>query len=462
MRFLRPIEEKFYNPAAVNADALLFQRKDIQALLIPLMLEQLLNSLMGMFDTVMVTSVGSAAVSAVSLVDSVNNLIIQIFSALAAGGVIICSQYLGRNERENAIESARQLVLVVAVLSVSISVLCAVFNRPLLRLIFGSVEDDVMAGSVIYFGITLISFPVFSLFSCGSAFFRAGGNSRFPMIISVIGNAMNIAGNAVLIFIFDMGIAGAAISTLASRIFCFVAVFVALRNDRNAIYIRRYRTRPHWGTIKRILTISVPSGLENGMFQFGKLAIQSTVSTLPTYAIAAQALTVIFENVNGVAGIGVGLGLMTIVGQTLGAGRREEAKFYIVKLTELSYLVILLSCLAVLAISKPVMLLSGLEERSADLCFSMLCFITIVKPLVWPPSFTIPYGLRAAGDVRFSMITSTIIMWTARVTVAIYLARALGFGPIAVWIGMFIDWMIRSVVYSLRFYSRRWLRFSVL
>ena len=244
MQFLRPIEEKFYNPAAVNADALLFQRKDIQALLIPLMLEQLLNSLMGMFDTVMVTSVGSAAVSAVSLVDSVNNLIIQIFSALAAGGVIICSQYLGRNERENAIESARQLVLVVA--------------------IFGSVEDDVMAGSVIYFGITLISFPVFSLFSCGSAFFRAGGNSRFPMIISVIGNAMNIAGNAVLIFVFDMGIAGAALSTLASRIFCFIAVFIALRNDRNAIYIRRYRTRPHWGTIKRILTISVPSGLENG------------------------------------------------------------------------------------------------------------------------------------------------------------------------------------------------------
>lgn len=462
MQFLRPIEEKFYNPAAVNADALLFQRKDIQALLIPLMLEQLLNSLMGMFDTVMVTSVGSAAVSAVSLVDSVNNLIIQIFSALAAGGVIICSQYLGRNERENAIESARQLVLVVAFLSASISVLCAVFNRPLLRLIFGSVEDDVMAGSVIYFGITLISFPVFSLFSCGSAFFRAGGNSRFPMIISVIGNAMNIAGNAVLIFVFDMGIAGAALSTLASRIFCFIAVFIALRNDRNAIYIRRYRTRPHWGTIKRILTISVPSGLENGMFQFGKLAIQSTVSTLPTYAIAAQALTVIFENVNGVAGIGVGLGLMTIVGQTLGAGRREEAKFYIVKLTELSYLVILLSCLAVLAISKPVMLLSGLEERSADLCFSMLCFITIVKPLVWPPSFTIPYGLRAAGDVRYSMLLSSLSMWIFRVATVVILIRGLHMGPLAVWIGMAVDWCVRAVFFVIRFHGGKWLKHEVI
>lgn len=462
MRILQPIEEKFYNPAAVNRDVLLFKRADIQALLIPLMLEQLLNSLMGMFDTVMVTSVGSAAVSAVSLVDSVNNLIIQIFSALAAGGVIICSQYLGRNERENAIESARQLVLVVAFLSVAISIFCAIFNRPLLRFIFGSVEDDVMAGSIVYFGITLISFPVFSLFSCGSAFFRAGGNSRFPMIISVIGNAMNIAGNAVLIFGFDMGIAGAALSTLASRIFCFVAVFIALRNEKNAIFIRRYRTKPHWGTIKRILTISVPSGLENGMFQFGKLAIQSTVSTLPTYAIAAQALAVIFENVNGVAGIGVGLGLMTIVGQTLGAGRKEEAKFYIVKLTELSYLVITISCLAVLAISKPVMWLSGLENRSADLCFSMLIFITIVKPLIWSPSFTIPYGLRAAGDVRYSMLLSSATMWIFRVATVVILIRVFHMGPLAVWIGMAVDWFVRAIFFTRRFRGEKWLKHEVI
>lgn len=460
--FLQPLEQKFYDPQKVDADKLLFKKADIRALLVPLMLEQLLNSLMGMFDTVMVSNVGSAAISAVSLVDSVNTLIIQVFAALAAGGTIICSQYLGRGERENAIESARQLLLVVAVLSLSISVFCGIFNRPLLRLIFGTVEDDVMAGSVTYFAITLLSFPVFSLFSCGSAFFRAGGNSRFPMLISVIGNGMNIAGNALLIFGFNMGIAGAAISTLGSRIFCFAAVFFALRKEKHPIYIRRYLTRPHWGTIRRILSISVPAGLENGMFQFGKLAIQSTVSTLPTYAIAAQALTVIFEGLNGVAGIGVGLGLMTIVGQTLGAGRKEEAKYYIVKLTGLSYAVVLFSCLVVFALAKPVIILAGLEPRSAGLCFDMMIFITIAKPLVWAASFTIPYGLKAAGDVRYTMIISSLSMWIFRVVVVIVLIRVFHVGPIAVWIGMAVDWTDRALFFVHRFRGNKWLKHSVI
>ncbi len=461
-RFLQKYEQKFYDPTAVDESTLLFSKDNLRALLIPLMLEQFLNSLMGMFDTVMVSNVGSAAISAVSLVDSVNTLIIQVFAALAAGGTIICSQYLGRGEKENAIEAARQLLLVVAVLSLSITVFCWCLNRPLLRLIFGSVEDDVMAGSVTYFAITLLSYPVFSLFSCGSAFFRAGGNSRFPMIISVIGNGMNIAGNALLIFVFDMGVAGAALSTLASRIFCFIAVFVALRSEKNVICIRRYRTRPRWGTIKRILSISVPAGIENGMFQFGKLAIQSTVSILPTYAIAAQALTVIFEGLNGVAGVGVGLGLMTVVGQTLGAGRKEEAKYYIVKLTELSYLVVLVCCLAVFAIVKPVIWIAGLEPRSANLCFDMMIFITIAKPLVWSAAFTIPYGLKAAGDVRYTMIVSSLSMWIFRVIIVIALIRAFGVGPIAVWIGMAIDWTVRAIIFTIRFKGGKWLQHNVI
>lgn len=197
------------------------------------------------------------------------------------------------------------------------------------------------------------------------------------------------------------------------------------------------------------------------MFQFGKLAIQSTVSTLGTEAIAAQAMTVIFENVNGIAAIAVGIGLMTVAGQAFGAGRKEEAKYYILKLTGYAEIVIIISCLVTFAISRPVMRLAGMEPGSMEICYQMLIAITIVKPILWSLSFIPPYGLRAAGDVKFSMITATCTMWFCRVVLAVYLIRFQGFGPIAVWIGMFADWGIRSVIFSARFLSGKWQRYHV-
>jgi Na+-driven multidrug efflux pump len=209
------------------------------------------------------------------------------------------------------------------------------------------------------------------------------------------------------------------------------------------------------------MAIGVPSGIENGMFQFGKLAIQSTVSTMGTVAIAAQAMTNIMENVNGVFGIGVGIGLMTVVGQCMGAGRTEEAKYYIVKLCKIAWVGILFSCLFVFAITKPVTKLAGMEKESADMCLRMVKAITIVKPISWVGSFIIAYGLRAAGDVKFSMTVSTITMWCCRVALCIFLVRVYNFGPMAVWIGMFADWTIRAVIFSTRFMSGKWLKHKV-
>jgi Na+-driven multidrug efflux pump len=210
------------------------------------------------------------------------------------------------------------------------------------------------------------------------------------------------------------------------------------------------------------MAIGIPSGVENGMFQFGKLAIQSTVSTMGTVAIAAQAMTNILENVNGVFGIGVGIGLMTVVGQCIGAGRNEEAKYYIVKLTKIAWVGILASCLFAFAITRPVTWLAGMEPEAADMCFEMMTAITIVKPLVWVGSFIIAYGLRAAGDVKFSMIVSSITMWFCRVALCIFLVRVYHFGPMAVWIGMFADWTLRAIIFSSRFISGRWLKKRVL
>ena len=315
----------------IDKSNLMFHNRALFALLIPIVVEQLLNSFMGMVDTMMVSNLGSQAISGVSLVDSVNNLIVQLFSAMATGAAIICSHYIGMRNKDGANKAARQVVLTVMVISLAITILGLIFRRPLLSLIFGQVEPAVMDNAVDYFLFTALSYPFLALFSAGSALFRSCGNSRYPMVVSVISNVFNVAGNALLMFVFKMGVSGAAISTLISRVFCMVVIFIALSKPKLDIVVNNYAAiRPDFGLIKSILAIGVPSGIENSMFQFGKLAIQSTVSTLGTAAIAAQAMTNILENVNGIFGIGVGMCLMTVVGQTLGAGRKEEAKYYVV------------------------------------------------------------------------------------------------------------------------------------
>lgn len=441
----------------------MFTNRMIRNLLIPVVLEQLLNSIMGTADTMMVSNVGSAAISAVSLVDSINVLVIQAFSALAAGGAIVCAQYIGQRNKEKANESARQVLFIITAISAAVSLICLVFQKPLLRLIFGSVEAEVMRASETYFFYTALSFPFIAAYDSAASIFRAQDNTKGPMLISMISNAMNIAGNAVMIWGFHMGVAGAALSTLISRVFCAVVVLIQLRKDRQEIVVRDYiRIRPNWSMIKRILGIGIPSGVENSMFQLGKLAIQSTVSTLGTAAIAAQAMTNILENLNGIAAIGVGVGLMTIVGQCLGAGRQDEAVYYIKKLCVIAEVIIIISCLGVFALTKPITILGGMEKESADMCFHMMMWITIVKPLVWIMAFIPGYGLRAAGDVKFSMITSCCTMWVCRFCLCVFLIRRLGFGPMGVWIGMFADWTVRSIIFTWRFRSRKWLQHKVI
>ena len=453
----------FYDKSKVDYGNLLFPRRALWMLLIPLIIEQMLNSLMGMVDTLMVSRVGAEAISAVSLVDSINNLVLQVFAAMAAGAAIICSQYLGRKDEKGCNDAAKQIVLTVVVISSVIMIIGVGFRKPLLHLIFGSVEEAVMTNAQMYFLITALSYPFIALFQAGAAFYRACGNSKFTMKTALIANVANIVGNTLFIFVLQMGAAGAAISTLISRALCAFVVFYALRKPGYAIQLKNYFSiRPDLNLIVKILAIGVPSGIENGMFQFGKLAIQSTVSSLGTAAIAAQAMTIIFENVNGMAAVGIGIGLMTVVGQSIGAGRQEEAKYYIVKLAGYAEVAMIISCILVYIAARPVTVLAGMSEESTALCMQMILAITIVKPILWVPSFTPPNGLRAAGDVRFSMITATLTMWLCRVALSIFLMRVVKTGPIGVWYGMFVDWGVRGVIFTIRFVRGKWLRFKVI
>lgn len=448
---------------SVDKNNLLFSNKALVALLIPIVVEQLLNSFMGMIDTMMVSNVGSEALSGVSLVDSVNNLIVQLFSAMATGAAIVCSHYVGMRDKEGANNAAKQVVISVGVIALVITVFGITFKRQILGIIFGQIEPGVMENAVIYFFFTALSYPFLALFSAGSAIFRSCGNSRYPMTVSVISNVINIIGNYILIFTFDMGVTGAAIATLISRIFCMVAVYVALAKPRQDIMVNDYMNiRPDWSLIKTILAIGIPSGIENSMFQFGKLAIQSTVSTMGTAVIAAQAMTNILEGLNGIFGLGVGMCLMTVVGQCMGAGRKEEARYYIIKLCIIAEVGITISCLLVYAMLRPVTVIAGMESTSAALCIEMMTAITIVKPLIWTGSFVPAYGLRAAGDVRFSMTTSIITMWGCRVALCIFLVRTYNMGPMAVWYGMFADWALRSVIFFSRFFSGKWMKKEVI
>ena len=441
----------------------MFSNRDLKKLLIPLAIDQLLNTMMGTVGTLVVSNLGSAAISAVSLVDSINILIVQAFYALAAGGTVICSHYLGCSDRMHAKKAAKQLIFITFALSVIMAALCIAFNGPLLRLIFGEVEQQVMDYAQQYFLISAISYPFIALYDDGASIFRAQENSRLPMQISLYSNLINLALNFLFVWGLHLGVMGSALATLAARAFSTVFVLVKLRSPRWAISLEHYlNIRPDWGQIKKILYLGIPSGIENSMFQFGKLALQSTVSMMGTAAIAAQGMTNTLENLNGILAIGIGIGSMTVVGECLGAGRKDEAVYYIRKLSWIAEAVLAASCLVIFILVHPITYFGGMEPESAKMCIFMVTCITIVKPLVWTLSFIPAYGLRAAGDVKFTMIVSAASMWLCRVSLAIFLARVMGFGPIAVWIGMFADWTVRTVIFFLRFRSRKWLNHQVI
>lgn len=436
---------------------MMFTRRQIIDLLIPLMLEQVLSGLMGIADTMMVTAVGESSISAVALVDSINTLALNLLSALAAGGVIVCSQYLGREEPAQANNAARQVLLVSLGLSTAMTALCIGLRRPLLALIFGRVERKVMDQALDYFWITALSYPFLAAQQTAAAIFRAERRSGPPLAVAAVANGINIAGNAVLIFGFDQGVVGAAAATLASRAVSAAALMALLRDPGLEVSIREYRRiRPDRAVIGTVLRVGVPTGVENAMFQLGKLAVQSTVATFSTAAIAAHAMTQTLDIVQSMPSIAIGLGLLTVVGQCMGAGRVEEAKTYIKRFCLLAELAMAFMCLLITAAAPLITGLSKMSPESAQLTFRLLLMIGAGKLTLWAAAFTLPQGMRAAGDVSFAAGVSAASMWIFRVGLCMALCRGFGMGLYGVWIAWLTDWLFRGILYVLRFCSGRW------
>lgn len=449
--------------ATAKSQGPLFTRRALFTLIWPLLLEQTLSVTMGMADTLMVAGVGEAAVSSVSLVDSLNILIIQILSALATGGAVIASQYLGRRDEENASRSAAQLYSVLGISTVAVGVVCLLLSRPILRMVFGSIDEDVMRFAQQYFLISAVSYPFIGLYNGGAALFRAQGNSRISMLASLVMNVINIAGNALLIYGFGMGVIGAALATLIGRV--FAAVFILWQNQdlHNPLRVQRFADlRPRRRPIMQILSIGIPSGLENGMFQIGKLLVAGLITTFGTSAIAANAICNNVGSMSNIPGSAIGLAMITVVGQCVGAKDYQQARHYTKTLLAAAYVSMGLLNIALFLLAPYLVGFYAMPQTTTDLALSVLQVNCVVTVLIWPSSFTLPNALRAAGDARFTMVTSMVSMWVFRIGMSYVLGAWLGMGLFGVWTAMQIDWAVRSLVFGVRFLGHKWEKARVL
>lgn len=435
----------------------MFTRKDLTRLLVPLVIEQLLAVTVGMADTIMIAKRGEEAVSGISAVDAICVLLIGLFSALATGGAVVAAQYIGQKNREKAREAANQLVLSVAFLSMILMIVSLIGNEAILQLIYGKLSPKTMSNARTYFYLVAVSFPFIAIYNAGAALFRAMGNSKISMKVSLWMNIINITGNALLIFCFGMGVAGAGISTLLSRMIAAMIVILRLRNQENPICIEhnfRFGYQPQM--IKRILHIGIPNGLENSIFQFGKLLLGSLIAQYGEVGMTANAIGNSVASFNCIPGSAIGLAMITVVGQCVGAGKLDQAKKYTWKLLKYASLSMLVVNLLVLVSINPIVNLFEAQEATKELATKLLVYHCICCIIIWPAAFTLPNALRAANDVKYTMFTSIFSMWIFRVGFSFILAQNFGLGVFGVWVAMTIDWVFRAIFFLVRMVSGGW------
>ena len=442
----------------------MFTRQQLIALLLPLVAEQALSVTIGLADTLMVSSVGEAAVSGVSLVDSFNVLMIQLLSALATGGAVVASQYIGHREPKQAKASAAQIMFIMISLSVVVAAVVAVGRHAILRGIFGSIDADVMKYAETYFLLSALSYPFIGIYNAGAALFRAQGNSKISMLSSLVMNVVNIGGNAILIFGFGMGVMGAALASLVSRMIACFAVVYLLEKPSCALRIDHIADlKPDFGLIRRILRVGIPAGIENGMFQIGKLSVSSLTSTLGTSAIAANAVAGNITTFLNVPANAVGMAVLTVIGQCLGAGEKEQASRYARRLMLVAYAGCwIMNLSALLCVNKIALSWFSLSPEANAMALQVMRWFNVISLFIWPASFTLPNILRAAGDAAFTMTVSVISMWTFRVGSCYLMVLAFHGGLLSIWMGMFLDWVFRSACFAVRFFRGKWMDQTVI
>lgn len=441
----------------------LFSNKELKKLILPLFMEQLLVMLVGIADTFVVSYAEEAAVSGVSLVNSFNTIFIYLFTALASGGAVIISQYIGRHDTEPAGESASQLFTVSLLFSAAAAVVILMLHRQILRLMFGKVEPEVMEACVTYLRISAYSYPAIAVYNAGAAVYRSIGKTSTTMYISVLSNIINVIGNVIGVFVLNAGVAGVAYPSLAARMFSAVVITgLCFRKRERVQYRLGWILQWNRDLMRRILGIAVPNGIENGIFQFVKVALSSVAALFGTYQIAANGIAQSIWSMAALAGVTMGPVFITVIGQCIGAGDSGQAEYYFKKLLKITLLLSLIWNAMIFAVTPLLMKAYILADETKRLVILLVLIHNVFNSIVFPFSGPLGNGLRAAGDVKFTMVVSIASTIGGRLIFSLLFGIVFQMGVIGIACAMCLDWLLRAIIFYVRFKAGKWKCFKVI
>lgn len=435
----------------------LFSGKELKKMIIPLFLEQLLVLFVGLADTLIVSYAGETAVSGVSLVNQFNNIFIYLFTALASGGAVVISQYIGRQERNHAGEASSQLLMFSTVFSVIIMAVVLIGNEALLRILFGKVEKPVMDACITYLKISAYSYPALAIYNSGAAMHRSLGKTNVTMYISVASNGINIIGNVIGVFVMNAGVAGVAWPSFIARVFSAAAITILCFKKKNQVtYRRKWIFCRNGRLLRSILRVAIPNGVENGIFQLVKVALSSIVALFGTYQIAANGVSQSIWALAALAGIAMGPVFITVIGQCMGNRNTEAAEYYFGKLTKITLIISTVWNLLIFLLTPIFLHFYSLSRETKQLVILLVLIHNVFNAAVYPFSGALSNGLRAAGDVKYTMYVVVISTIAVRLLLSWLLGIVLNMGVIGVALAMVCDWVIRAVLFFRREKTGKW------
>ena len=440
----------------------LYSNRALLALFVPLLIEYSLEFLVGFADSVMVASLGEAAISGVSLVDFLVQLLIFSFSALATGGAVVAGQYLGDNQIDKAQNSATQLVWFSTILSTVLMIAVVVLRHFLIGILFGHIEAEVWANADVYLYIVALSIPFLAIYNAGAAIFRTTNNASLPMIVLLVCDVLNVIGNAFCIYYLGWDVRGVAIPTVISRALAAVVILYFATDENYKLHIKRTLKHKFDSVIlKKVLQVGIPYGVENGLFQLGRVLVLSIVSTFGTMAIAANSVGYAIGIFSVLPGFAINLGLTAVISNCVGANDYEQARYYNRKCLIIVVVTHVIINLAIFACLPLILGIYNLSAQTAVMAGEMIVWHGIFAVIIWPLSFTLPATFRGAGDSKSVMYISLAVMFTCRIALSYVIASWMGIGVFGTWIAMFIDWYVRAGIYVYRYFSGKWTKYRV-
>lgn len=440
----------------------MFSNKQLKDMILPLLMEQFLLMLVGLADTMVVSYAGEAAVSGVSLVNSFNTIFINLFTALASGGAVVVSQYIGRRDMKMASRSSSQLLMAATVFAVVVSIPVLIWKVPILKLLFGKVEPDVMAACKTYLRISVYSFPALGIYNAGTALYRSIGKTSVTMKISIVSNLINVAGNLIGVFVFHAGVAGVAYPSLIARTFSAVVITVLCFREKEVHYVGRWIFHWEHDLLKRMLSIAIPNGVESGIFQFVKVALSSVVALFGTYQIAANGISQSIWSVAALISVTMGPVFITVIGQCMGAGDIDQAEYYFRKLTKLTVCISIAWNALIFLITPLLIRIFAVSEQTGRMILWLVLIHNVANAIVFPFADPLGKGLRAAGDAIFTMGISLFTTIGVRLIFSILFGIVLNLGVIGIALAMCLDWTVRGVIFWIRFLQGKWKTYRVI